>query len=330
MKGRARFFTPVRIVWLAALVLAIILPSFISSWVLSLMVLACIWIIVTISMNLLYGYTGQLSLGHAAFLGIGAYSFALLTVEVGLSYWPAFFVSIAITGVAGVLIGFPALRVKGPYFVLVTIAFAVIINLILLAWTEVTKGANGISGIPRPPAIPLPFGSEIGFSSQVHMYYLILFFLVLIALINERLVHSLVGRTFIAISWDEDLAQSIGVNTMRRKLLSFTISAIYTGIAGILYASYNSVITPHLAHFIQGMNSVVFLVVGGAATMAGPFVGTLVMTAIPEVLQVLPILKIAINGFVLLIFIIFLPTGIVGGFRLLVSRLRRPKHKRMA
>jgi len=330
MKGRGRFFTPVRIVWLAALVLAIILPSFISSYVLSLMVLACIWIIVTISMNLLYGYTGQLSLGHAAFLGIGAYSFALLTVEAGLSYWPAFFVSIAITGVAGFLIGFPALRVKGPYFVLVTIAFAVIINLILLAWAEVTKGANGISGIPRPPAIPLPFGSEIGFSSQVPMYYLILFFLVLIALINERLVHSLVGRTFIAISWDEDLAQSLGVNTMRRKLLSFTISAIYTGIAGVLYASYNSVITPHLAHFIQGMNSVVYLVVGGAATMAGPFVGTLVMTAVPEVLQVLPILKTAINGFVLLIFIIFLPTGIVGGFRLLVSRLRRPKHKRMA
>jgi branched-chain amino acid transport system permease protein len=194
----------------------------------------------------------------------------------------------------------------------------------------VTKGANGISDIPRPPAIPLPFGSELAFTSQVPMYYLILFFLVLIALINNRLVHSLVGRTFIAISWDEDLAQSIGVNIMRRKLLSFTISAIYTGVAGVLYASYNSVITPHLAHFIQGMNSVVFLVVGGAATMAGPFVGTLVMMAVPEALQVLPILKITINGFVLLIFIIFLPAGMVGGFRLLVSRLRRPERTRIS
>ena len=330
MKSMRNALSPVRIVWLAALVLAVILPSFISSYLLSMLVLVCIWIIVTISMNLLYGYTGQLSLGHAAFLGIGAYSFALLTVEVGLGYWPAFFVSIAITGVAGFLIGFPALRVKGPYFVLVTIAFAVIINLILLAWSEVTKGANGISDIPRPPAIPLPFGSELAFTSQVPMYYLILFFLVLIALINNRLVHSLVGRTFIAISWDEDLAQSIGVNVMRRKLLSFTISAIYTGVAGVLYASYNSVITPHLAHFIQGMNSVVFLVVGGAATVAGPFVGTLVMMAVPEALQVLPILKITINGFVLLIFIIFLPAGIVGGFSLLVSRLRGPERTRIS
>jgi len=330
MKSMRNALSPVRIVWLAALVLAVILPSFISSYLLSMLVLVCIWIIVTISMNLLYGYTGQLSLGHAAFLGIGAYSFALLTVEVGLGYWPAFFVSIAITGVAGFLIGFPALRVKGPYFVLVTIAFAVIINLILLSWSEVTKGANGISDIPRPPAIPLPFGSELAFTSQVPMYYLILFFLVLIALINNRLVHSLVGRTFIAISWDEDLAQSIGVNVMRRKLLSFTISAIYTGVAGVLYASYNSVITPHLAHFIQGMNSVVFLVVGGAATVAGPFVGTLVMMAVPEALQVLPILKITINGFVLLIFIIFLPAGIVGGFSLLVSRLRGPERTRIS
>lgn len=312
---------PKSLTWLFVLILAIAIPPVIGGYLTSLLILICIWVIMTISINLIYGYTGQLSLGHAAFFAIGAYSLGLFTVTVGLSFWPAFLVSIAIVGLGGLLIGFPSLKSRGPYFVLVTLSFAVIIHKIIVHWDSLTGGANGFRGIPRPPSIPLPFNAEISFRSQLSIYYLILFFLVLIFLINYRLVHSLVGKTFVAISRDENLSQSLGINTMRRKLLSFVISTMYAGVAGMLFATYNSVITPHLAHFTQGMYAIVYLVVGGSATMAGPFVGTLVLVAIPEVLQVVPYLKTLINGLILLLFIIFLPAGITGGVTFLIPNL---------
>jgi branched-chain amino acid transport system permease protein len=140
--------------------------------------------------------------------------------------------------------------------------------------------------------------------------------------INNRLIKSLVGKSFIAIARDENLAQSLGINTLRRKLLSFVISTLYAGTAGILYASYNSVITPQMAHFTQGMNAVAYLVIGGSATLAGPFIGTIILAAIPEVLQIVPRLLAMINGFILLIFIIFFPTGIAGGFQFFFRKLQ--------
>ncbi|MFC1824680.1 branched-chain amino acid ABC transporter permease [Thermodesulfobacteriota bacterium] len=316
-----KYFSPNHILWTSFLLLAVLAPLLTGEYIKSLFILICIWIMMTTSINLIYGYTGQLSLGHAAFFGIGAYAMGILTVKVGLSFWLAFLVSIGITGIGGLLIGFTSLRLKGPYFVLVTLSFAIIIHMILVHWHDLTGGANGLMGIPRPPTIPLPFGAEINFKSQLSVYYLILFFLALITLINNRLVNSLVGKSFIAISRDENLAQSLGINTMRRKLLSFVISTVYAGTAGILYATYNSVITPQLSHFTQGMNAVAYLVIGGSATMAGPFIGTILLAAIPEVLQVVPRLLAMINGIILLIFIIFFPSGIAGGFRFLFKKL---------
>jgi branched-chain amino acid transport system permease protein len=139
----------------------------------------------------------------------------------------------------------------------------------------------------------------------------------------------LLGKTLIAISHDENLAESLGVNTMRKKLLSFTISAMFAGVAGALYASYNVVISPDLAYFARGMDVVAYLIVGGAGTLAGPIVGTLVLMAIPEVLQIVPSLKTLINGIILLLFIIFLPAGITGGFKAMISRFGRGRKSGM-
>jgi branched-chain amino acid transport system permease protein len=152
------------------------------------------------------------------------------------------------------------------------------------------------------------------------MYYFVLFFLILIAIICHRLVRSLIGRTFIAISHDENLAEALGINTMQKKVLSFTISAVFSGVAGALYASYNSVISPDIAYFERGMDVLALLIVGGAGTMAGPIVGAFVMTAIPEGLQIVPTLRTLIDGVILLFFVIFLPAGIMGGFKALFER----------
>jgi len=309
--------------WLLALIVAVLLPLLVGGYLTSMLLLITIYAIVAVSLNLLYGYTGQLSLGHSAFLGIGAYAFTLIAVKLQLGFWPAFFGATAIAGLFGYLIGIPALKLRGPYFILVTLGFAAIVGVIVLAWTSLTGGANGLAGAPRPTPIPLPGGHQLGFESLTNMYYFTLFFLVLITVICQRLVRSLIGRTFVAISHDENLAESLGINTRRKKLLSFTISATFAGVAGALFASYNTVISPETAYYTRGMDVLACLIVGGAGTMAGPIVGTFVMMAIPEILQIVPTLRTFFHGIILLIFIIFLPTGIMGGLRTLSRRPSR-------
>ncbi len=307
-------FSPKAVAWMLVLIAAIAVPPIVGGYVTSMLILIAIWTIMCFSMNLIFGYTGQLSLGHAAFLGIGAYTFSLITVKLHVGFWPAFFIAIAFTGIIAFLVGIPALKLRGPYFILVTLGFAVIVGVIVLGWIDLTGGANGLYGIPRPNSIPLPWGGTLRFDSLLSMYYFILFFVVLIGVFCHRLVHSLIGKRFIAISYNENLTESLGINTMSQKLLSFTISAILAGIAGVLYATYNVVISPELTHFARGMDVVAYLIVGGAGTMAGPIVGTLVLMTVPEVLQIFPYLKTLINGIILMLFIIFLPNGIIGWF----------------
>ena len=314
MESVNRFHLAKRLAFLLILILAIVIPLSLGGYLTSILILISIWSMVALSLNLVFGYTGQLSLGQSAFVGTGAYSLGLLTVKVGMGFWPAFALAVIISGVFGLAIGFPALRAKGPYFVLVTLGFAVIVGVVVLAWAELTGGANGLPGVPRPDSIPLPWGRKFDFESDLHMYYLILFFLVVITGIIRSLVNSLVGKTFLAISHDENLAESVGINAASRKVLSFTISAIIAGIAGALYASYNRVISPDIAYFTKSMDALVFLIVGGVQTMAGPYLGTLVMFAVPEVLQVVPELNTLLHGVILMIFVIFLPSGMVGGF----------------
>ena len=312
--------------WIIALILAVAIPPFLGGYLKSILILVCIWIIMTISLNLIFGYTGLLSAAHSAFLGLGGYSFALLTVKAGMSYWIAFSASIAIVGLAGLLIAFPALRLRGPYFVLVTLCFAIIVQVVIIAWISLTGGTNGISGIPRPPNLSLPFGIEVTFGTLLPMYYFVLFFLILISLINHRIVHSLVGRTFIAVAQNEELAQSLGIGTVRVKLLSFVVSAIFAGVAGALYATFNSVVSPDLAHFLRGFDAFVFLIIGGVAFTVGPFIGPLVMIAIPELLQIVVGLKTLMYGVILLMFVLFMPYGIIGVFKrfnLMLEQLKR-------
>ena len=310
-----------RVSWLSVLILAIVVPPILGGYLTSILILICIWSMMCISLNLIYGYTGQLSLGHSAFLALGAYSFGLVAVKLHIGFWPAFLAAAVITGLFGFLIGIPALKLRGHFFVLVTLGFAVTIGVIVLAWVDFTGGANGLAGIPRPDPIPLPWGVKFRFDSLLHMYYFVLLFLILTAGFCHRLVSSLLGKTFIAICHDENLTESLGVNTMSRKLLSFTISAMLAGVAGALYASYNAVISPEIAHFTRGTDVLAYLIVGGSATMTGPIVGTFVLVAIPEVLQVVPYLKTLINGVILMLFIVFLPSGIIGGFKTILPKL---------
>jgi branched-chain amino acid transport system permease protein len=313
------------IAWLIVSALFVFTPLLLGGYLTSMMILICILTIMCYSVNIIYGYTGQLSLGQAAFFGIGAYAFGLITVKLQVGFWPGMVAAVVITGFLGFLIGIPALKLRGPYFILVSLGFSVIIGVVLIAWVDLTGGANGFAGLPRPNPIPLPWGGTLNFDSLLEMYYFVLCFLFLTIVFSHRLVNSLTGKTFIAISFNENLAESLGINTMAQKLLSFTISAMVAGAAGVLYGAYNVVISPEIAYFARGMDAVAYLIVGGAGTLAGPIVGTLVLMAIPEILQIVPAIKTLINGIILMLFLLFLPSGIIGGINSYLARRRESK-----
>ena len=303
-----------------ALVVVVVLPFMIGKYYLSVLTLIWIWAIATVGLNILFGYTGLLSLGHSAFIGIGAYAFGLLTVKAGLAFWPSFLLAVIISGMLGFLIGIPSLRAKGQHFVLVSLGFGIIVSVVSTAWTGLTGGSRGFAGVPRPTTIPLLNGAKLSFTSTRGMYYFVLIWLVIALLICYRIVKSRIGKTFVAIKHDEILVRTLGTNVFRNKLLSFTLSAMFAGLAGVLYASYNAVLSPDISGFFRSVELVAYLLVGGAGYVFGPVIGSLVLVAIPEILQVVPELRVFIFGIILALFIIFLPGGIAGLSKRLVAK----------
>jgi branched-chain amino acid transport system permease protein len=275
------------------------------------------------SMNLIMGYTGQVNLAHGAFFGIGAYSAGLLILKLGINFWPALILACAITVFLGLLIGLPALRTKGSYFAIGSMCFNVIVTVIIDSWEGLTEGARGLLGIPRPAPIPLPFGREMKFTSIGANYYLILISLLLTILIIYRIVHSMMGRTFMAIRGNEELAESLGMNAMKAKLLSFLISTFFAGWAGVLYATYIGFLSPEISDYHVTFELLTFCLIGGLGTMVGPLIGAFILTIISELLHGVAIPRLVAYGFVLIIIMIFLRGGITGGIRMFWLSLSR-------
>lgn len=295
------------------LLLFISLPIFVQAkYPLHLLIMVGIWSIAASSLNLILGYTGQGSLGHAAFFGIGAYASALLMIKLGLSFWFALPLASCVAAFFGFLIGLPALRTRGSYFAIATLGFNMIVTIIIEHWESLTQGGAGISGIPKPHPLNLPLVGKLAFTSMITQYYLVLFFLVLTFFLIYRIVHSPVGKTYLAIRGGEPLAESLGINAMGNKLVSFTTSAFFAGLAGSLYASYHGFISPDTSNFHLGFDLLIYLLVGGVATMPGPIIGAVIMTLIPESLQFLLEYRIIFYGGFLILIVIFLPRGLVG------------------
>jgi len=322
MATGAKLFSPKSLMVLILIILAFTIPSFVSSrFILHILILGCIWAMAATSMNLIMGYTGQVNLAHGAFFGIGAYSAGLLILKLGIPFWPALILACAITVVFGFLIGLLALRTKGSYFAIGTMCFNVIVTVIIDSWEGLTEGARGLLGIPRPPPIPLPFGIEIAFTSVAANYYLILVSLLLTILAIYRIVHSMLGRSFMAVRGNEELAESLGMNAMKAKLLSFLISTFFAAWAGVLYASYIGFLSPEISDYHVTFELLTFCLIGGLGTMVGPLIGAFILTIISELLHGIAVPRMVAYGFVLIIIMIFLRGGIMGGARMLWLRL---------
>ncbi|WP_200416072.1 branched-chain amino acid ABC transporter permease [Virgibacillus salexigens] len=305
------------------ILLAIIFPLIVpNQYYIHILTLAFIWTIAVYGLNLLSGYTGYLSLAHAGFFAIGAYSLGLLTVKVELNYWLAFMLSPIITCIIGVMIGLIALRTKEHFFAIYTLCVGYIIYLIIDKWDSLTGGVRGLIGIPAP--------ADIGFislSTPLSQYYFVFTILLLVIFTVYRIVHSLTGRSFIAIRNSEPLAQSLGISPMRNKLTSFVLSTFYAGLAGALYASFIRFIGPEIAYTTITFDLLTYMIVGGIGTLSGPLIGTLLIVWLSQNLQFLQDYRMLIFGPLLTLIIIFAPGGISGTF--LQWRARRKEKQRI-
>ena len=278
-----------------------------------------IYMILVSSLDLTYGYTGLVSLAHAAFFGIGAYSSAILQVKLGIPIILALIAGTLITACIAVVIGWPMLRIRGPYFVLGTLAIGIAISIIIHNWDSLTGGVS-LSGIPMFPVVEF-FGHSFDLASKQFFYYLILVVLVLVQFLIHRIVNSRTGRIFASIREDQDLAEALGMNVSRYKLISFVTASSIAAFVGGIYANYMGAIEPEIAGSHMSFNLLIMIVVGGTRTMTGVIIGPLLLWFLPEFLEAAQIYRPLFFGLILIVVIIFMPTGIAGKIRSLHPRM---------
>ncbi|MHB8917035.1 MAG: branched-chain amino acid ABC transporter permease [Desulfocucumaceae bacterium] len=316
--------------YLVLLALSLALPIIITDrYIFQIVIMSTIFAIATLSLNLILGYTGQASLAHAGFFGIGAYGVGLLT-KAGLSFWLALPLASLVAALVGFLIGLPTLRSRGHYFAIATLCFGVIVSIVAGNWIELTGGHTGLLGIPRPNPIPVPFLGKVGFETQAAQYYLVLGFLLLTLFVMHRLVYSLQGLSFMAIRNNEALAEAVGINTFATKVVSFMAANFFVGMAGGIYASLIGSISPSTASFSLTFNWIIFLLLGGVATLAGPILGAFAIPVLMEYMQFLQDYRLIIFGVLLIVVIIYFPRGLMGGLDSLHNRARNYYQRRKA
>jgi branched-chain amino acid transport system permease protein len=282
-------------------------------------IMAGIFGVLAMSLNLLLGYTGQLSLGHAAFFGVGAYTSALLTLKLEWSFWPALAVAVGLAGAAGFFIGRLALKLRGAYFVLVTISFAGVISLVSVNWIELTNGPLGLPGVPAPELGPWSLRTKTAY------YYLVLAAVALSYAVCRRIVRSRIGRALVAFRENEALAESIGVDVTHYLVLAAVVSAAMAGLGGSLYAHYTRFVSPEVFLFTYTVTMVIMVVAGGKGTLAGPLVGAVLFTVLPEALRAAASWQwqMLAYGVLLVALVFFLPRGIVPRLSAAIGERRR-------
>ena len=322
MKGR---YEDENLTWIPILIIGIILLPFLLKnltysykYYLFILNIAGIYIILTVGLDLLSGYTGLISLGHAAFLAIGAYASAILVDQIGVPFIFSLFICPLIVGLFGFFIGFPALRITGMYLGLTTMGFGFIVKRLIITFRDWTQGAGGME-----VSSPIIFGYT--FKSDWDNYFLISSFAVLAVVISRRIGKSKIGRAFMAIRDSEQAAEASGVNLAKYKMLAFFISGIFAGLAGVLFAHTSNFISTDHFDILLSVYFIIMVLVGGASSIYGAVLGTLFIVLfdylfVPQIngwiQEFLNIeggdIQSLLFGLIMLLFVIFQPTGLYG------------------
>ncbi len=291
-----------------------------SSYVMSIATLGLFFAVASMGLNIVYGYAGLLSFGQVGFWGLGAYTAALMSTDLSMSPWLGVLAAGVVCGAIAILGGCAALRVSRDAFVVVTLSFSLLLQLLARNWVSVTRGPMGIPGLPKP-VLTIPGVGTLNGAEPADFYWITLLFATVIIAIIYRLAHSRIGRAFIAVNIDEALAKSQGIHVFRTQLTAFATSAVVGGLAGGLYVFQLGIVDPGIFDMYYAQMMLMIVIVGGAGHFWPVLAMSVVFTALPELLRLAPELRLVLFGFILVITIQFLPQGL-GGF-IHESRVRR-------
>jgi branched-chain amino acid transport system permease protein len=293
-------------VTIAGLIVVIVLPLFLGKYSIFLLSMLAVYALVSIGLNLLMGFTGQIAAGHAGFLALGAYFTAILGTKA--EWMPCLVVLLLagiFSGIIGFLLGIPILRLKGFYIAMATLAFGVVVSEIILQWSSLTNGDNGLD-------VPVATIAGFAFDSDYKLFYLIVSVTIILTFLAKNLVNGYIGRAFIALRESDVAAQTIGIDLAKYKTIAFAVSAFYTGVAGGLFAYLITFLSPDAFTIELSIDFIAMIVIGGMGSILGSIIGAVILTGMQQILAGLLDLQILIFGISLIVFMVFMPKGISG------------------
>jgi branched-chain amino acid transport system permease protein len=297
--------------WLVAVIILLILaPLFLSSFLLVFLTEMLIMILFAISFNLLFGYTGLLSFGHAAFFSIGSYVTGLVLLHIYPSIPLAFVIGVVAATIAAWIIGYFCVRLDEIYFAMLTLAFGMMVHTIVWQWDRLTGGADGLVNIPRPNLNFILF--QVNLSSIPSYYYFTLVLVTIAVYVLWVIVNSHFGLTLKAVRENSERIQFVGINVRRYRLISFVISGFFCGLAGAIFGPFLKSITPSTAFWTKSAEPVFMSLLGGTKIFLGPAVGSVIFMYLKEIISTYTELWMIYLGAILIGFVLFLPGGIVG------------------
>ncbi len=293
-------------------VFALIFPWIFSTYQVNIMVLALIFVVLGLGLNITVGLAGLLDLGYVAFFAVGAYTYALLDMHLGLGFWAC----LPLGGLAGmffgVLLGFPILRLRGDYLAIVTLGFGSIAKIVIENWDEVLYGAAGIAGISRPGF----FGMEMKLEAVTNYIYYLMIALVLVTIfVTNRLKDSRIGRAWMALREDEIACVAMGVDIAKTKLSAYALGAFWAGLIGVIFAARNTYINPNSFTFMESAIVLSIVVLGGMGSIIGVIIAALVLILMPEYLRAFSEYRMLVFGAVMVLMMIFRPQGLISNVR---------------
>jgi branched-chain amino acid transport system permease protein len=280
-----------------------------------------IYISLGLGLNVVIGLAGMLDLGYIAFYGVGAYSYALLNINFGIGFWTALPASALFAAIAGCIIGYPTLRMRGDYLAIVTLAFGEIVRLILNNWMQLTNGPNGILGIERPglylPRFEGGFGLEYIYLKKLYLlYYVALLLAVFTMICVYRLNYSRIGRAWEAIREDETAAELMGVNTFLLKLLAYAMGAVFAGMAGAFFSARMKFVSPESFTFLESAMVLCMVVLGGMASIPGIILGATALVVMQEWFREFETYRMFVFGGAMVLMMLFRPAGLIPAKRM--------------
>lgn len=315
------------LLWLFFLVAPLVVKA---EFILAIFIFSFILGVAAISFNIIFGYAGQLSMFNAAAFGISAYTTFLSMERLHVSFWGGLLIALALVAVLSVIIGTICFKfqLKAFYFALVTMAFAELARLIIMNWGSLTKGTLGILVLQKPVVGVGDFSLKV--EGTIEWYYFSLAALFFAALVSRGIVKSWIGRALDAIRLNEDLAQTLGIDIFRYKLLAFTIANLLASIAGTLFAFYTGYIEPSYLSTTQSLDIIAMVLIGGAGTIVGPVIGAFILTGLPHVIELSAEVRSILFGVILIVTILTLPRGVSGSLAFLRSAMLKRYADRQA